>query len=126
MIAQSPSELRTGLKLTFTFAMPNYAGKRAKSEARGSISSRLPRPAACPFVVQTRGRYISEHPRSFPQSVTKFGKNPPTMMKSTVGFLIEVSQLLVYCSSIDTGRTTVPLSPQLLTARTFQTFSNID
>ncbi|MFT5552078.1 MAG: CspA family cold shock protein [Bradyrhizobium sp.] len=29
-------------------------------------------------------------------------------------------------SSIDTGRTTVPLSPQFLTARTFQTFSNID
>ncbi|GLR92771.1 hypothetical protein GCM10007858_03930 [Bradyrhizobium liaoningense] len=29
-------------------------------------------------------------------------------------------------SSIDTGRTTVPLSPQVLTARTFQTFSNID
>jgi hypothetical protein len=48
------------------------------------------------------------------------------VLKSTVGFLVEVSQLQVYCLSIDTGRTTVPLSPQLLTARTFQTFSNID
>src|SRR3569623_3120072 len=36
---------------------------------------------------------VTEHPRSFSQSVT----GPPTVMKSTVGFLIEVSQLLVYC-----------------------------
>jgi hypothetical protein len=32
----------------------------------------------------------------------------------------------MYSLKIDTGRTTVPLSPQILTARTFQTFSNID
>ncbi|MEY9237985.1 hypothetical protein ABIF78_010366 [Bradyrhizobium japonicum] len=87
MIAQSPSELRTGLKLTFTFAMPNYAGKCAKSEARGSISSRRARPT--PFVVQARSRSISEHPRSFPQSVTSFGTNPPTVLKSPLAFLLK-------------------------------------
>jgi len=41
-------------------------------------------------------------------------------------FLLEISPLLMYSLKIDTGRTTVPLSPQILTARTFQTFSNID
>jgi cold shock protein len=53
--------------------------------------------------------------------------NTPSILGSIAGFLLEVSQLQVYCPKHRYWPNTVPLSPQVtLTARTFQTFSKID